>query len=224
MVGLADALRWHGKYAQAEGLLRRAIEIERKHEPDDSAWLNRDRATLGDFLRQQGRYREALQEASAAAQARGDAKPDPLLCVLLAQLSMAQLDAGDAPKALATATRSVAMARTLFRPGQIGLGTPLFALARAELKLDHAEVAEPLLREAIAVRSPPNPAGDPRVVEIQVALVNALDALGRVDEARSLHSAIDPLLEASSSPYAPILRRQLSPADPTHRHPDGTIR
>jgi serine/threonine-protein kinase len=212
MIGLADALRWHGQYAQAEPLLRTAIEIERKHEPDNSAWLNRDRATLGDFMRQQGRYDEALRETSAAAQARRDSKPDPLLCVLLAQLSMAQLDAGDTPGALATGTRSVAMARALFKPGQIGLGTPLYALARAELKLGHAAIAEPLLREAIAARSPPNPPADPRVVEIDVALVNALDALGRVDEARALRSRIEPLLATWSSPYASILRRQLASA------------
>ena len=210
MIGLADALRWHGKYAQAEPLLRQAIEIERKHEPDDSGWLNRDRGTLGDFLRQQGRYDEALRETSAAAQARRDAKPDPLLCVLLAQWSMAQLDAGDVPGAFATATRSVALARTLFKPGQIGLGTPLYALARAELKRDHADIAEPLLREALAARSPPNPSGDPRVVEIEVSLVNALDALGRTSEASDLRNRIDPLLATSSSPYAAILRRQLA--------------
>jgi serine/threonine protein kinase/tetratricopeptide (TPR) repeat protein len=210
MLGLADALRWHGKYAQAEPLLRTAIEIERKHEPENSAWLNRDRATLGDFLRQQGRYDEALRETSAAAQARRDAKPDPLLCVLLAQLSMAQLDAGDTPAALATAMRSVALARTLFKPGQIGLGTPLYALARAELQGGHPAVAEPLLREAIAARSPPNPPGDVRVVEIEVTLVNALDALGRGDEARTLRERIDPPLATSSSPYAAILRRRLA--------------
>ena len=217
MVGLADALRWHGRYAEAEPMLRRAIAIEQKHEPADSGWLNRDRATLGDMLRQQGRYDEALRETTAAAQARQGAKPDPLLSVLLAQWSQAQLDAGDPQKALATATQSVAMARTLFKPGQISLGTPLFALARAELALGRADEAEPLLREALSVRSPPNPAGDPRVIEIDVALVNALDTTGHPREARDLREAVGPLLNASASPYAAILRRRLASTDhPAH--------
>ena len=221
MIGLADALRWHGKYTQAEDLLRKGIAIERAHEPADSAWLNRDRGTLGDFLRQQGRYDEALRETSAAAEARHDAKPDPLLCVLLAQLSMAQLDAGDVPTALATATRSVAGARTLFEPGQIGLGTPLFALARAELKLGHASVAESLLREALAARSPPNPPDDPRVVEIQVALISAVQAQGRTDQAHNLRDAVEPILASWSSPYAAILRRQLAETPAAERASDN---
>ena len=217
MLGLADALRWDGRYGEAETLIRRAIAIEQKHEPADSGWLNRDRANLGDMVRQQGRYEEALREISAAADARRNAKADPLLSVLLAQWSQAQLDAGDARAALATATRSVSMARTLFKSGQASLGTPLFALARAELARGNAQAAEPLLREAIAVRSPPNPAGDPRVLEIQVTLVNALDALGHAGEARDLRSAIEPFLKNSASPYAMILRqRLLSPTPATH--------
>ncbi|MGA8277888.1 MAG: tetratricopeptide repeat protein [Rhodanobacteraceae bacterium] len=210
MVGLAEALRWHGRYTEAESVLRKAIAIEQKHEPPESGWLNRDRGTLGDFMRQTGRYDEALRELTDAVHARSGAKPDPLLSVLLAQLSQAQLDADDPAQALATATRSVAMGRNLFKSRQVGLGTPLFALARAELALGQADRAEPLLREAIAVRSPPNPANDPRVLEIKVSLVNALDALGRSDEARALRNEIEPSLSASASPYAAILVHRLA--------------
>ena len=81
--------------------------------------------------------------------------------------------------------------------------------ARADLALGRADEAEPLLREALAVRSPPNPPGDPRVLELQVALVNALEALQRVEEARTVRAAIEPLLHASASPYAKILQRRL---------------
>ena len=216
MVGLADNLRWDGHYAEAESVLRKAIAIEQKHEPAESGWLNRDRGTLGDLLRQTGHCDQALHELTAAVQARKNAKPDPNLSVLLAQWSQAQLDAGDAPTALTTAMRSVAMGRSVFRSSHaIGLASPLFALARADLALGHADEAEPLLREALAVRSPPHPAEDPRVLEIKVSLVNALDALGRANEARTQRAQIEPLLVASKSPYAAILRQRLA-ATPIH--------
>ena len=210
MLNLAEVLRLRGRYAEAETEQRHAISIEQRHEPPSSGWLNRDRATLADLLRVEHRYDEALQESRAALAARGDVKPDPIECVILARLSLAELDAGDAAAAQTTATRSVAMARSVFAPKHINLGTPLFALARADLALGHASEAEALLREAIAVRSPPFPPADPRILEIKVPLVRALDALGRADEARALRGEIEPALKASASPYAADLLVQLN--------------
>lgn len=207
MVGLADVLRWAGRYDEAIPMLRRAIAIERKHEPTDSGWLNRDRGTLGDMLRQQGRYAEALRELDDAVQARRDAKPDPLLASLLAQLAQAQLDTGSTSGAYGNATRSVGIARRLYRGSQWGLGYPLFSLARVELAQGHADVAEQLMREALASR--PLPRADAHVLEIEATRVGALAALGRDAEARDLRAEIEPLLVASTSPYSAILRRRL---------------
>ncbi|MEP7041591.1 MAG: serine/threonine-protein kinase [Dokdonella sp.] len=214
MKTLAIVLRWNGKYAEAEATMRHAIHIEEQHEPPSSGWLNRDRGNLGDILRFEHRYDDALAEVRAAANARRGAKPDPLLCGLLANLSQAELDTGDAAKAQATATESVAMARKLLPPRHLELGPPLFALARADLALGRAAEAEPLLREVIAVRSPPFPANDPRVLEAQVALANALDALGRGDESNKVRAAIGPALRASHLPYAVDLLARLAKAPP----------
>lgn len=210
MIGLANNLRWDGHYEEAENVLRKAIAIEEKHEPADSGWLNRDRGILGDMLRQSGHFQEGLRDLAAATQARGDAKADPLFSVLLASLSQAQLDTGDAVSAHATATKSVEMGRQVFTSKQASLGTPLFALGRAELALGHPDKAEPLFREAIALRSPPNPPGDPRVLEIEVSLVIALEALGQSGEAAAMRGAITPTLAALHSPYADILRQRLA--------------
>jgi hypothetical protein len=60
------------------------------------------------------------------------------------------------------------------------------------------------------VRSPPHPADDPRVVEVKVALINALTALDKRDEATSLTRTIEPGLVASSTPYAADLRERLA--------------
>jgi serine/threonine-protein kinase len=94
------------------------------------------------------------------------------------------------------------MARKALPPRNIGLGQPLFALARAKLALERAAEAEPLLREALAVRSPPLRADDLRVLEVKASLALALAMLGRADEARALRGEIEPLLSASPSPYA----------------------
>ncbi|HEV7491001.1 MAG TPA: tetratricopeptide repeat protein, partial [Rhodanobacteraceae bacterium] len=222
LLTLADILRWQGRLAEAEATMRHAIAIEEKHEPPSSGWLNRDRSSLGDILRLEHRYDEALRETSAALAARGGAKPDPIQCVIVARLSLAQLEAGDPATARATASDSVTMARAVFPHGHLNLSTPLFALGRADLATGHADDAEPLLREAIAVRSPPFPAEDPRVLEVKVALVNALDALGRADEARELRAEIEPPLKASASSYAADLRTQLKAT--TSTRPDDTAR
>jgi serine/threonine-protein kinase len=176
MLTLADILRWRGQMQEAESVIRHAIAIEEKHEPPSSGWLNRDRSSLADFLRMDRKYDEALREARAAVAARNGAKPDPIQPLLLARLSLAELDAGDAATARTTAADSVAMARTVFTPKHLNLSTPLLALGRADVALGHADEAEPLLREALAVRSPPFPPGDLRVVEVKVFLVEALEA------------------------------------------------
>jgi serine/threonine-protein kinase len=219
MVGLADALRWSGRYDEAIPMLRHAIAIEQKHEPADSGWLNRDRGTLGDMLRQQGLYDDALRELGDAAQARRDAKPDPLLASLFAQLAQAQLDAGVTDAAYGSAKRSVDIARNLYPQNQWGLGYPLFSLARVELARGHAEVAEGLMREALASRSTLL-RSDTHVLEIEATRVAALVALGRSTEANRLREEIEPTLTASASPYAAILRQRIEsvphPAVSTH--------
>jgi serine/threonine-protein kinase len=201
---LAFALRMQGRFADAERALREVIAIERKHYEPSSEWLNQDRGFLGDLLRLQHRYPEALQELREAIAAVRSAvsEADPVLVKLEAQLSEAELDAGAPAQAHETATSALAMARTSLPPRNIGLGQPLFALARAKLALERAGEAEPLLREALAVRSPPLRDDDLRVLEIKSSLALALAMLGRNDESLALRGEIEPLLSASPSPYA----------------------
>jgi hypothetical protein len=90
------------------------------------------------------------------------------------------------------------------------LGSPLFAMARAALALERPAEAEPLLREALALRSTVHPRDDPRILEVKVGLINALRAQHKTDEANSLNAEIEPLLAASSTPYAKDLRLRLA--------------
>jgi len=90
------------------------------------------------------------------------------------------------------------------------LGAPLFALARAELALENAAAAEALAREALAVRSRLLPPHDPRVLEVQVTLINALAAQQRKAEADSLRAEIEQPLKKLASPYANTLRERMA--------------
>jgi tetratricopeptide (TPR) repeat protein len=205
---LAVALQWQGRYTEAETEFRKELAIEQKHEPASSGWLNDTKGKLGELLRLAHRYTEALSELRAALAALPSTQ-SPIRAGLLARLSAAELDAKDAIDAQTDAEHALAIARKVLPAGNFGLGMPLLAFARARLALGHADEAEPLLREALAVRSPPYPADDPRVLEVKVALVEALTALQKNDAAQTLRIEIEPSLTTSSTPYAADLRARL---------------
>jgi len=211
MRGLAQALQLQGRFDEAEAAYRAALAVEAKHEPADSHWLNRDRGFLGELLRLRHRTDEALKELREANAAIGapNGSHDPIFGVLQSQWAEAELDAGNSADALKIATRALEMARRAMPPRNYRLGGPLFAQARAELAGGHPERAEPLLREALAVRSPPYPGSDLRVLEVKASLAATLAALQRESDAQALRSEIEPLLKASPSPYAKDLLERM---------------
>ena len=200
---LGATLVLQGRYVEAESTLRSALAILQQHGGSDIFASAATRIELGKLMRLEHRAADAmalLQTASDVyehADANDRNRPRAS-----AALSEAQLDAGDRQTAFATAQRSLSQARKILPPQHYLLGDSLLALAQVDLALGHADAAEPLLHEALAVRSPPYPANDLRTLEVQVALVNALTALGRSDDAHALRSSIEPLLTAASSPYA----------------------
>ena len=212
---LGVTLTLRGRYAGAEEALRHAMAAMLRHAPD-SPYLARIRGELGDVLRRERRFAESVHELDAAVDAHESAlratgtPPDPILATLEAQLAEARLDAGNADGAQSSARQSLALARSVLPKGNYQLGAALFALARTDLAAGNAAAAEPLLREALAVRSPPYPRDDPRVLEVEVALVDALTATGKHDEARHIADAVGPLLAASDSVYATDLRARVA--------------
>ncbi len=213
---LGVVLTLAGRHAEAEAVLRHAIAIMRAHAPATSPWLARMRGELGDVLRREHRPLDALRELAKANHALHKASTDisptaeGILAILDSRRAEAELDAGRTGDAEQVAASALAAARKLLPPGNFRLGFPLYALARARLASGQATEAESLLREALAVRSPPYPASDPRVLEVEVALAGALRALHRDDEADALEATIEPVLAASASPYAADLRARLA--------------
>jgi len=216
LANLGITLVLQGDYAQAEAALRGALAIQQKHELPSSQWLNATRGELGNLLRLQHRPAEAVHElreaiaAMTAVAAESGSKPNPFLCALQARLAEAELDAGSPADAHVQAVEALALARLALPSGNYRLGMPLFALARAKLALGKPAEAEPLLHEALTLRSPVHPPADPRVLEVDVTLVNSLAAQGKTEQAKELTAQIRPLLDASKSPYADDLRARLA--------------
>lgn len=215
-MNLGITLGLRGRLVEAEAAMRRGIAIRVAHEPPGSMTLNLSRGELGQVLRLQGRFADARKEhteavaAYSAALASAGETVHPTLATLLAMRAESELDDGAAGAAEATASDALTMARRVLPTGNVRLGSSLYASARANLALERAAMAEPLLREALIVRSPTYPATDPRMLEVKVALIGALEALQRTDEARALRGELVPQLKAmTTSPYANELLRRL---------------
>jgi hypothetical protein len=207
-----EVLMLAGRYQDAETTLRQALKIQIAADP--SAWLPMAlvQLDLGNLLRRQHDYAGAvdlIRPAADALVAKGQKNP-PGRSGALADLSEALLDAGDVTQARTDAESSLAYARQDLPSGNYRLGDSLYAMARVDLALGLAADAEKLAREAAMVRSPPHASEDLRVLEVQVALENALALQKRDEEAVALRKETEGRLSKSTSPYAKDLLARLS--------------
>ncbi|MCX7513912.1 serine/threonine-protein kinase [Frateuria sp. STR12] len=207
LAGLATVHELQGRYAEAEDASRRAIGVDLASPASPRQPMARHRALLADILRLRGRREDAVRQArQAVASLRGSPSPDVM--GVHARLAAALLDAGDAPRAHAQAALALSIGSHVLPQDNWQIAPALFTLGRSELALGHGGEAETALRRALGLRDTRLPATDPRMLEVRVALVRALDMQHRSAQARSLRAAIEPLL--SASPQANLLRRRLA--------------
>ena len=202
-----------GRYDEAGEALQKAYAIENRHGSPTSQWVNLARGELGNLMRLQHQFADALHEldaAAAAVSAQAGTDRNPWIAQLMAQLGEAALDAGDSARARLAASKALATVRKVVKPDSPRMAAPLFAMARVELADGNAHAAELLLREALAVRDKRLPQHDPRMLELNVGLVRAVAAQGRIDEARAMGAPLEKILNASTSPYASDLRARLA--------------
>ncbi len=222
---LGSVLMLTGDYAAAEEPLRRALAASSNWIPPArcaSRWYGSISAIC---CARQHRYADALEQLQLS-RAVFAALPHPTGASrgnVLAALGETQLDAGQLEDARASAEAAVAAARQDLPAANYQLGAPLFALARVDLAQGRAAQAERLSREALQVRTPPHPASDPRVLEVQVALANALALQGREREADAIRAPVERVLRASSSPYAAELLTRLAGVGANVGRPRGAV-
>lgn len=210
-VNAAMSLLLKGDLAASEALWRKVVQIDAAHEPSTSVWRNWHRGELGNVLRLRHRYRQAVIEIKAALDALPRAqKPDAFRAHLVSLLALAQLDAGDVDAAEQAAARASHAAEILYAKDALKASESGYAAARVQLARRQPAKAEPPLRAAVRARAEHhrNPS-DPRMLEVEVALVRALEMQGKRAEAAPLRAKIEPLLVNSNSPYLADLRGRL---------------
>jgi serine/threonine-protein kinase len=199
-----------GRYDEAESALREALALALAQQPPDKGTARAIKGSLGDLLRLRKRNGEALALLREATDYPATTAPTSMWRpMLLAQRSEAELDGGDAGAAEASASLALDFAGKAYSADDFRRGYPLYSLARARLARERAGDAESLLREALRLRSPPFPASHPRVLEVEVALVRALELQGKRDEASALRDHIATPL-AADLPYNADLRARLA--------------
>ena len=209
---LGVVLDLEGRPLEAEAQFRDALSIMLEAGSSTAMMACGLRRDIGTALALQHRYAEAVTQLQALTRDAcmvGLTDADAWRPQALSDLSQAQLDNSDTAAAYATAQEALDLGRKALQ-NTYHLAVPLFALARAALALERAAQAEPLLRQALELRSAVHPADDPRILEIKVELVNALRALKRQDEAAVLVGEIDAPLKMSATPYAADLRARLA--------------
>ena len=209
-IGFASVLVLAGRFDEADAALAHVNGLLSRNPKSSAFDLAQARIPAGKLLRQRGHYGEAVTMLRAASEVyeQSDAS-DRDRPVARAELAEAELDAGETAAALTDARGAVATARRKLPAAHPLLGAPLFALARAELAEGRGADAEPLLREARSVRKD-LPRDNLRMLEIDVALADALAREGRADEASAERAAAAGPLAVSASPYAAMLRERLA--------------
>ncbi len=208
---LGAVLLLAGRYDEAEGTFRRAVDLQRGRTPANALRVAVAEADLGNLLRVRGRLdaaRSLLAGAAATLAEPAHAKHPARAAALVAEAEMHLAD-GNAAAAFDRADTALGMARTSLSTGHFQLASPLLALARAHLARDEAAQAEPLLDEALRVRAGVQRESDVRVLEIEVERVRALAMLGRTRDATALRDAIGPRLRALPAVQASVLDARL---------------
>ena len=195
---LGHALALAGRRDEAERVLRHAVALQEGRTPLNEMRLALARADLADLLRERQKVDEAFRLAQAAAGVyeQESLATASLRRVVLVALAECQLALGDARSALANAGKATEITRKNLGEAHFLLGTPLLAQARAQRMLGESAAALPLLEQALALRGNVHPPADPRILEIEVERVLALDDLGREADAAALRARIAPLVRA----------------------------
>jgi non-specific serine/threonine protein kinase/serine/threonine-protein kinase len=202
-----------GEYAEAEALLRAALEALASANPPPAEELRRARLDLANVLRLRSRLDDAAtlaREVIAEYERLSPPAPGPL-ADSLATLGRTQIERGELDASVAQLERAVALSRTAYGAEDARTMQTKGWLAHAFVTQGRSERAEPLLREIVQdARRIYGPA------HVQVAsrlndLGNAVsDDPGRRAEAERIYLEAVDLLRAHAGPHHPELGTTLN--------------
>jgi serine/threonine-protein kinase len=184
----AKTLLLMGSYDQAESLFRTALTKNRQLFGDRHPRVATNLSNLGLVLTEQGRHAEAVAAQKEALAMRREqlGEDHPFTAISLSYLGSALHRSGDLDQALAVHAAALARARVAWTEPNPFLASILVGVAAADLDRGSPSTAEPLLREALAIREAALIEGDWQRAATRTLLGEALALQQRFDEARTL--------------------------------------
>jgi tetratricopeptide (TPR) repeat protein len=177
-----------GKFADAEALYRRALNLTRRRHGNDALEVAAPLRTLGGLLSYTGRAPEAqpLLEQAVAILRRTYGTNHPAVVDALVALSDAQGYRPDYAAAESTLREALPIAQTLYGREHPMVANVLGRLGTALASQGRTAEAEPLLRETLAMRIKLLGAPHPDVQLARIELARLLQQTGSLDEADTL--------------------------------------
>ncbi len=153
MSNLGECLYWDAQNQEAESLLRTALEIQRRQQPQ-SAPLSATENYLSLVLQRKGQFSEASQllRDALAIDGRVDGTDSPSYANSLHNLAGTLIDAGDLSGAEAMDRQALDLRRKINGAGHPDLGYPLNNLGFIFLERGDWAGAAPFLQEALEIR------------------------------------------------------------------------
>ncbi|RMG53269.1 MAG: hypothetical protein D6723_07390 [Acidobacteria bacterium] len=189
---LGATLKTKGRYAEAEPLLREALDLRRRLLGENHPWIATAQIHWGDLLYRRGRYAEAEREIRAALRLQRETLPEGHIdlaraLVVLGQIltSKGEPEAGEPylREALAIRKKGLARGHVLISLAEGALGQCLMAQGR------YAE-AEPLLVQSYDEIHTSQGDRDPRTAEALNRLVVLYDAWRKPQRAAQYRALI----------------------------------
>lgn len=189
MGNLGQSLWSAGDYAEAESLLRGALEIELEHPSKLPADAARTHDNLAKVLTEQNKLDEAEQQMRTALDLRIAAFPagHPEIALGQGNLATVLIKAKKPAEAEQLLRASIAIRRATLSANHPEIAVPVRQLAGILREQGRLAEAEPLYREALALRRQTLPAGHPNIAVSLNNLAILLKDRGNLDGAEPLY-------------------------------------
>ena len=185
---IGEILNHNGRSAEAEPILRRALEMHQTLNTGDSPSVVDSLGSLGLACATLGRELEAesLQLQSLEMARRLFSGDHSEIAHAIERLANARSNLGKHQEADALHEESLEMRRRLFPGDSADVATSMYNLALSRQDLGREAEAEQLLRQVLESRRRMYPGDDPSIARTLAGLATVLDGLGRAAEAEPL--------------------------------------
>jgi non-specific serine/threonine protein kinase/serine/threonine-protein kinase len=209
---IGQTLRSLGRDSEAEPILRRGLDLQRRTNPTDEQGAADYLTELAIVTQHQDRFREAEDLYRNVLDIRRKSRPveNSKITFVLANLAEALCMQGNFAEAESLAREGVDLARRSLPAGDLQLARPVHALATVLYTQGRLAEAEPLVREALQITQRSLPAGTPEIAKCKNDLALALTNQGKFGEAEPLYRDALQIYRETLPPAHPKLAETLN--------------